>query len=218
MAPLERLQQRLQHLYEIELDHRVSDFVITDAALARYLEGDPAARTTPEKLLVRQQGEDLELSLYLDPELLERLAEDDPETGLHGGNLADFCTALEGVSHFLYLIWNAGHGRSVTPLELEMQAEIDKYVLSARALRHHRRAPAQLHYWLFDRALFDAGLSGPELERYRAASHYAGTYCGHLADRYLAAPDTADRSLLNELRRFYRLPLHHKIRRIERLH
>ena len=40
-----------------------------------------------------------------------------------------FCLALEGVSHFLYLIWNASFDRSVTLLEMELQAEIDKFVM-----------------------------------------------------------------------------------------
>jgi len=48
------------------------------------------------------------MSLYLDPALLQRLAREDPLTRLHAGNVADCWTALEGVSHFLYLAWNAG--------------------------------------------------------------------------------------------------------------
>ena len=75
------------------------------------------------------------LSLYLDPALLERLARADPLVRLHAGNVADYWTALEGVSHFLYLAWNAGHDKPVSLLELEMQAEVDKYVASYWLLR-----------------------------------------------------------------------------------
>ncbi len=78
---------------------------------------------------------ELALSLYLDPALLRRLEAADPLERLHGGNVADCLTALEGVSHFLYLVWNASHDRAVSLLELEMQAEVDKFIVSHWLLR-----------------------------------------------------------------------------------
>ena len=42
-------------------------------------------------------------------------------------NLADYCTALEGVSHFLYSTWRLNWDAPVSLLELETQAEVDKY-------------------------------------------------------------------------------------------
>ena len=219
MAPLEALQLGLERLYDIHLDYRVEDFVITDPVLARELEGNPEARPTAEKLLVRQHEDGLDLTLYLDAELLERLEAIGPHGEPGSGELADYCTVLEGVSHFLYLAWNAGHGREVTPLELELQAEVDKYVVSARRLRRHdRHAPAHLHRWLFANAAFAEELERPELERYRDASRYAGRYCRQLAERYLGRAATDNEGLLRDLRRFYRLPLHHKIRHIGRVH
>ncbi len=53
-----------------------------------------------------------------------------PLVRLNESNVADYWTALEGVSHFHYFAWNAGHDKPVTLLELELQAEIDKYVAS----------------------------------------------------------------------------------------
>ena len=104
----------------------------------------------------------LALSLYLDPALLARLARADPLERLHAGNVADCCTALEGVSHFLYLAWNAGHDKPVSLLELEMQAEVDKYVASHWLLRRQlpERFPAELPQLLFERARIDRGAGG----------------------------------------------------------
>src|SRR6202008_3895610 len=78
---------------------------------------------------------EIAMSLYLDPELLERLGRADPMERLHDGNVAGYWTALEGVSLFLYLAWNAGHDKPVSLLELEMQAEVDKYVASYWLMR-----------------------------------------------------------------------------------
>ena len=145
---------------------------------------------------------------------------DDPHDCLHDGNLADFCTALEGVSHFLYLAWNATQGRSVSCVELEMQAEVDKYITLATMLEQQRNqpVPTELHPWLFQYVNFDSNLAETELIRYRDANHYAGKYCSRLESRYIRARDFRSGSLINELRRFYRLSLRDKIRRIESLH
>lgn len=208
------MQRHLERLYEIEVAHRVDDFLITDPELARRLDTSATAREIDEKLLVRQDGDNLDLALYLSPQLVGRLAEDDPIEQLHNGNLVDFCTALEGVSHFLYLTWNAAFERSITRLELEMQAEVDKYVTIASLLGPQGRQDVlnRLHDWLFAEPSFDAALGEHERDRYRDANHYAAKYCLQLENCRRRA---GVGGLHNELRRFYRLTLRDKIRRIE---
>lgn len=206
-AWLNELQSRLEQFYGVQTLHRVADFLITDPALARELDSDPKARSVEEKLLIQQSEDGLDLALYLDPALLARLA--DPDTA----DLADFCTALEGVSHFLYLTWNAEQARSVTCLEMEMQAEVDKYITVADLLnRRHGRIPARLHDWLFEQVSFDAALTATERERYQDANRYAGKYCFQLERRYLRRRRGG---MVADLRRFYRLGLRDKIRRID---
>ncbi|HSS66031.1 MAG TPA: hypothetical protein VLS27_16510, partial [Gammaproteobacteria bacterium] len=185
----------------------------TDRALLQAL-GD-GTRHADEKLLVMQNGEEVELALYLDADLMQRLREDDPTRRLHDGNISDFCTALEGVSHFLYLTWNAGHERGVSLLELEMQAEVDKYVSTAMLFgsQDDGKIPQQLYAWLFDDPVFDESLDGESLKRYRDANYYASRYCSQIQTHYFR--ERRSGNLMNELRRFYRLPQHHKIKRIE---
>jgi len=209
---LARLQGLLERIYEIEPALSVEDFLITDAGLARSLD---SARPAREKLLVAESADGIDLALYVDQGVLDELASDDPTERLHDGNLASFWIALEGVSHFLYLTRSATYGRSVSLLELELQAEIDKYVATLFLLSRQAGAgvPARLHAWLFDRPAFDASLDGECLERYRRANRYAGRYCRHLNHRFFSARH--GRGLMAELRRFYRLPQHRKIRHID---
>ena len=214
---LNALQRQLEGIYEVPVGYDVGDFVITDPQLAQQLDDSHNARLIDEKLLIKQCTDSLDLALYLDAELAARLAADDPLDYLHNGNLVDFCTALEGVSHFLYLTWNAGLGRGVSQLELELQAEIDKYIVIANLFGQQRSLPLpeQLHRWLFEHVRFDTALTEDELERYRDANRFAGKYCLQLETRYLRLRDHRGSSLLNELRRFYRLPFRDKIRRIQ---
>ena len=211
---LRRLQRQLERLYEIDIDHDVEDFLITDAELARRIDNAPAARATTEKLLVRQAGDGLDLALYLDAGVVQRLQADDPTDHLHDDNLADLWLALEGVSHFVYLLWNARHARSVTLLELELQAEVDKYVTTALLCARQRagRVPRELHRRLFEDVRFDSALDELGLERYRSANVYASMYCTALRDLYLRRPGRE--GMIPELRRFYRLGQSAKINRI----
>ncbi|HEY1492750.1 MAG TPA: hypothetical protein VGF35_08995, partial [Steroidobacteraceae bacterium] len=98
---LKRLQELLGGIYDVHVDHDVCDFLVTDR---EQLPAGARAGYAQEELLVAPVAAgELALSLYLDPALLRRLAAADPLERLHGGNVADCLTALEGVSHFLYL-------------------------------------------------------------------------------------------------------------------
>jgi len=211
---LAKLQRHLEKLYDVSVGHDVEDFLIHDAGLSRRLENNPAARVIPEKLLVHETDESLDIALFLEKELVERLRQDDPTERLHAGNLADFLTALEGVSHFLYLVWSAGYDRRVSLFELELQAEIDKFILAAILLARDEngRVPPELHRILFDEALLDPGIDAELYERYRTANAYARRYCGWLQRRFMT--DRHEAGMMSELRRFYRLGQHEKMSRI----
>jgi hypothetical protein len=220
---LSRLQELIGGIYDVRIAHDVYDFLVTDR---RRLPQAARHGTTDEELIVAQPlagGDELVMSLYLDPGLLERLARQDPLRCLHTGNVADYWTALEGVSHFLYLAWNADHDRPVSLLELEMQAEVDKYVVSYWLLRRQwpQRFPAELRRVLFERTRLDPRLSAARARMYREASRYAEKFCRRL-ERTLArgqggaAHAGGEHEVLAELRRFYRLTHARKRAHIER--
>ena len=210
---LRELQDLLAQLYGIAPSVDVRDYLVTDAAFVRQWEGD-SGRDIDEKLLIVQSPDELGLALFLEPKLLERLESVNPLRSLDHDSLADFCLVLEGISHFVYLTFNAATDRCVTRLELEMQAEIDKYV-SARTLLNQpsrSRFDHDLLSVLFDDPKFHDSLSAEELERYESASRFAGWYCRSLEARYAAG--LPDDSMLRELRKFYRLPQPDKLSHI----
>ena len=210
---LGELQALLSDLYALEVSYDVNDFLITDERVAAAL--DTKGRRIEEKLLISEaDGEAARVSLYLKDELLERLRRNDPSQRLDGGNLNDFWTALEGISHFVYYAWNADLDKSVTLLEMELQAEVDKFVATNVLLRRQGSgSPAGLHHWLFSQSEFDKQLSPSERVRYEDANRYAGKYCGKLISR-LGLGRMGD-EIRAELRRFYRLSQPAKIQHIE---
>jgi hypothetical protein len=213
-STLATLQGALADIYDLPGTPDVQEYLMTDRArLASY-----SQRATDEQLLVAEDGDTVSLALYIDAAVLERLAAHDPCDALTGRNLADYLTVAEGVSHFVYVAWNAGHDKPVTLLELELQAEVDKYVLGAWLLREQGdgRFPRELHRALFERAHVDPCAAGDRAGLYRTASRYAGRFCRRVAARLERRAHGATSEVLAELRRFYRLGSARKLRFIER--
>src|ERR1700721_2385371 len=95
------LQSILGRIYDVHLQYDVYDFLVTDR---RALQGGAPAndsRASEEELLLAETPDGAGVALYLDPSVLRRLAGADPVCALTENNLADYCTALEGVSHFV---------------------------------------------------------------------------------------------------------------------
>ncbi len=89
-------------------------------------------------------------------------------------------------------------------LELEVQAEVDKFALLLLHLwrRGLRRMSGALRRRLFERVGYRAHLAADELDRYREANRLGGGYARWLEGRYVQDADID--GLLRELRRTYR--------------
>lgn len=209
---LESIQNRLQTIYDLESGYRVTDFLITNREQMAALDRSENTREIEEKLLVRQDPEQLLVSLYIDQSVIDSLGDQEPLEMLNGESVATYCTALEGVSHFLYLTWNAKHDRPVSQLELELQAEVDKFVSLLSLFQDQGRSISTdaLATWLFDDCSFDQQLEPYERDRYEAASAYASMFCGRLIQGLPRS--RIDAASFTELRRFYRKRHQEKLR------
>jgi hypothetical protein len=203
------LQRGLETLYRIETELDVRDFLLDEAGRAAFA----PARAPREQLLVAERDGGLELGLFLDAAALDNLAARDPRAGLDETNLGDFLLTVEGVSHFVYLAWRARARRPVSALELELQAEIDKWVTCLLLLPpRDLRAAAALRPRLFDAFSLAPGMDDEERERYLVANSNARAYAARLENRYVAQGALAP--MLAELRWFYRLGARDKLSHI----
>jgi hypothetical protein len=204
---LAQVQRGLEGLYRIETDLHVGDYVIDEATRDQL----GVARAPREQLLMAETGGELEVALYVDPRTLDNLAAHDPRESLGDHNLQDFLHAVEGVSHFVYVAWRARRGRPVSPFELELQAEIDKYVTCL--LTMWPQPPSDLRLRLFDHFELEPGMDEEERSRYLAANSNARAYAASLESRFVARAGVPD--MLAELRRFYRLGAQEKLDHIQ---
>lgn len=197
---LGQLQQLLQSLNGIAAQEPVEGFLIDNAARERL-----APNASPdEALLVMESGDTLHVALFLNEKALAQLARGaaDPWTR---SRLSGFCAAAEGVSHFLYLAQRAEQGGQVSQLELEAQAELDKYLAVLLQLwgTGRRAASPALRRQLFDTSALRPGLLQAERDRYRLASALAAACARALEARFVL--EGRLEALLREVRRLYRL-------------
>ena len=204
---LARLQLGLEALYRVETRLPIDAFVIDDEARERF---NPA-RTPREQLLLREGDGELGMALFVDATALANLERHDPAARLDDHNFSDFCLAVEGVSHFVYVALAAACQRSVSQLELELQAEVDKFVCCLLMTD----VASDLRGRLFGDVRYAADLDAAESERYRTANRQADRYAAALERRFVIRADTG--ALLAEVRRFYRMDLPDKLGRIAQL-
>lgn len=212
MTPLAvEVQRRLESLYRLPAEAPVTDFLIHPEEAAHL----PGAGS---RTLVSQDGDEVSLAVVLEKSVGEHLERSDPREKLDGANLGAFSTLTEEVSHFLYLMHRARASRSATQLELELQAEVDKYLTAAffLSLQNEGALSTRLRHLLFRSYRLKGGLSPESAERYRVASSLADRYCGWLEARFLRPRRLAD--LAQEARRFWRLGQREKLETIAVIH
>ncbi len=203
------MQGGLESLYRVSTELDVRDFLLAEEARNDFA----PARTANEQLLLRESEGELSVGLYLDGETLSRLDHQDPRDCLDDENLPDFMLALEGVSHFVYLACRARDDRGVSAVELELQAEVDKWAVTLLVQWDQQGAPpADLRARLFRDVRYLPNLSEEERSRYALANEAANDYTASLESRYVRHGAVDD--LRVELRRFYQQGLYGKLDRI----
>jgi hypothetical protein len=192
---IDLVQRHLCAIYDIEAPD-IRDFLLDREAVAGLLGEE--ARPAREWVLVRQDDEGVDIGVYVDEEDLRALETARTPAEAVRDALDSFCVVTEGVSHFLLLARRAARDEPVSMLELEAQAEVDKFVTA----RLHVGPDPTLRQRILREARLADGLDEAERERYAEAGRLADRYCARLErTRHVDA-------LLAELRSFYRRPGH----------
>jgi hypothetical protein len=157
-----------------------------------------------EVLLVRENEDGVEVVVHL------------PKAAFDGNVSLGFdevCQVIEGVSHFVFLVERARRELPLTQLELELQAEVDKYVVFVHHPQHVRlfepHRAARLRARLFDGVAYLDPAGTEKGDRYRLANDLAARFAGMLEERF--ARFGRFEQLVDALRRFYAAGQYEKI-------
>jgi hypothetical protein len=200
-----RLQKTLEYFYRVESPVLAQEHRISESQL-RALFGRGFNIPRREALYVSQSAEnDTDLGLFIEASQVH-----DAEKFVRApqsGSLDAFCVALEGVSHFLYLSYCASAlQRPVSQLELELQAEVDKFLV-LRLLFGIKDAATRL----FTNFRLHENVPKNEQERYRIAHRQAQRYAQSAESRFQQGKIT---SVVDDARQFYRKPMSCKLAHI----
>lgn len=195
----------LEAIYRIEAPD-VTQFQIDQGQLESVM-GD-SLRNADEWVLARSSKEGLELAVFIADAHLKALEEAGSLANAALGAFPAFCAATEGVSHFLMLVERARREEPVTMLELEAQAEVDKFVCASL---HHPNLSNEWWGRLFRKASLADDLGPEEVKRYQEAGRLAAGFCATLDQ----TPHVD--ALLHLLRRFWRDSGAQRLERMRRL-
>ena len=208
---LASILRHIDRVYDLKLDVDIQDFLLTSDMCARL--GHKDARAS---VFVREHDarDEIELGVYIGESELEELSKIDLTQAIHPESFETLVTAIEEVSHFAYLMFSASREKRVTQLELELQAEVDKFITATLLLasRNEGRVPANVLDRLFGDFVVRDGLDTGTSDRYAAAASLASRYCSYVVEASLGRESL--HALLPELRSFYRLDQRGKIGRI----
>ena len=189
---LGRIQAHLEAIYRIDAPD-VTRFQIDANQLIEIM--GPGLRDADEWVLVREDSGVLDLAVFVADDHIDALESARDLRSAAITEFSSFCAATEGVSHFLMLIERIRRSEPVSLLELEAQAEVDKFI-SARF--HHPEHASILWRRLFREAELCDGLTEEEIARYKEAGRLAIGYCAALE----GAPNVDH--ILRTLRGFWR--------------
>lgn len=218
---LESLQSLLERTYRMDTGvDEIGRYIIGDEGYRRFYGPVESRPSEPEpnarhhaghagggaKVLVHDAPGALAAHIYYPDRLIRELEANPPAHGLGDPNVDSFATFVEELDHFLLIAERARLGRPVSLLELEMHADVSKYLVCAMFLSRGRGAPAGkrvsgeerlwLRWHLFEKLEFAE--PDPLVQaRYRDAARYAHRFL----DRLEAEPRAAVR--LAQLRTFH---------------
>lgn len=103
-------------------------------------------------VLVSNDSDYVSLGLYFSEEILTKLQNNCPTIKLNQNNIDSFLVVAEEISHFHLLVNRIDNNRKISQFELELQAEVDKLLITAIHLlnQNHNQNLVHLTHILYN--------------------------------------------------------------------
>ncbi|ODS31898.1 MAG: hypothetical protein SCARUB_02978 [Candidatus Scalindua rubra] len=216
---IKELQRKIEKTYALDTGiTNIEQYIIGDRGY-RELYAKEEIRTVVNshsgaKVFIRDAGHALKVNIYYPDELIRELENNDPRLGLHDDNIDVCASFIEELDHFLFIAQNYKLNRPFSLLELELQANVTKYLvlkyfiaLQNKSIKLSKFDKEYIRYHLFYKRKYDIEDTS-ERKRYEDA----GTF-GMLYTKYIDLLPQEDR--LRDLRQFSRMTCPSKIRHIQ---
>ena len=216
---IKELQRKIEKTYALNTGiTNIEQYIIGDKGYEEFYAKEKIRMVVNShsgaKVLIRDAGETLKVSIYYPDELIRELESNDPRLSLHDGNV-DLCASfVEELDHFLFIAQNYKQNRPFSLLELELQANVTKYLvlkyfiaLQNKSVKLSNFDKEYIRYHLFYKRKYDIEDTS-ERKRYEDAGKFGMMYTKHID--LLPQEDR-----LRDLRQFSRMTCPSKIRHIQ---
>ncbi|MFQ5963748.1 MAG: hypothetical protein ACE5KZ_05635 [Candidatus Scalinduaceae bacterium] len=217
---LEELQRKIEKTYALDTGiTNIYQFVIGDIGYSKFYAKEEIKTVinnnfSGSRVLIRDVGHKLRLSIYYPDGLIRILENNDPRKSIHDDNIDACASFVEELDHFLFIAQNFKMNRPFSLLELELQANVTKYLvlkyfiaLQNKSIKLSNFDKEYIRYHLFYKRKYDIE-NVAERKRYEDARTFGMMYTKHI-DR-LSHEDR-----LRDLRQFCRMTCTSKIRHIQ---
>ncbi len=215
---IEELQRKIEKTYALDTGiTNIEEFVIGDKGYKEFYVQEEIRtvvnNNSGSQVFIRDMGNTLKVSIYYPDELIKVLEDNDPRIGLHDDNIDACASFVEELDHFLFIAQNFKFKRPFSLLELELQANVTKYLvlkyfiaLQNKSIRLREFDKEYIRYHLFYKRKYD--IEDPiEKTRYEDAKIFGMIYTS-----YIDLLSHEDR--LRDLRQFSRMTCSSKIKHI----
>lgn len=197
---IRKIDQAIKSLYHLESCYNAADFLLRKPAISAQM-----VREVQGSMYLVSEGETLSIGIYFHPKVRTELSEyprwRDGAWTLDQKNA--FATASEEVSHFHYFLYHSNQGRQVSQFELELQGEIDRFLLLFFNESNPEKKFEDLFESVFSNFRWVNGLSEEEKERYQDAHQYAKKFTLSLREKLKTKAGIL--KTVEFLRKYYRL-------------
>ena len=216
---IKELQKKIEKTYALDTGiTNIEQYIIGDKGYEEFYANEEIRTVVNSRsgarVLIRDAGDTLKVSIYYPDALIRELENNDPRLGIHDDNI-DLCASfVEELDHFLFIAQNYKSNRPFSLLELELQANVTKYLvlkyfvaLQNRSLKLSKFDREYIRHHLFYKRKFDVE-DPSERKRYEDAGKFGMMYTKHI-------DHLSHEERLRDLRQFSRMTCPSKIRHIQ---
>ncbi len=217
---IEELQRKIEKTYALDTGiTNIDEFVIGNKGYKEFYAKEKIRTVvnnshSRSQVFIRDGGNRLRISIYYPDELIKVLEDNDPRLGLHDDNIDACASFVEELDHFLFIAQNYKLNRPFSLLELELQANVTKYLvlkyfiaLQNKSVRLSKSDKEYIRHHLFYKRKYDIE-DDAEMKRYEDAKIFGMIYTKHID--LLSHEDR-----LRDLRQFSRMTCPSKIKHIQ---
>ena len=216
---IKELQKKIEKTYALDTGiTNIEQYIIGDKGYEEFYANEEIRTVVNShsgaRVLLRDTGDTLKVSIYYPDALIRELEDNDPRLGIHDENI-DLCASfVEELDHFLFIAQHYKSNRPFSLLELELQANVTKYLvlkyfvaLQNRSLKLSRFDKEYIRHHLFYKRKFDIEDTS-ERKRYEDAGKFGMMYTEQI-------DLLSHEERLRDLRLFSRMTCPSKIRHIQ---